>query len=81
MKKCERQLGGKQCPDDSSSSNKRVFDGDFMFRTTSCETSACPGKVPSGDELMHDNRIQFGRMSTTAPLLRRPITSERELSI
>ena len=81
MKKCERKLGGKQCPDDSSGSNNMVFDGDYMFRTTSCETNACPGNVPSGDELVHEHRIQFGRMSTTAPLLLRPITSARELSI
>ena len=43
-KKCERELGGKQCPVENSGSNP---DGvrDVMFRTTSCETSPCPGKV------------------------------------
>ena len=37
-KECRRELGGKYCPDDDVGE-------DVMFRTTDCETRACPGKI------------------------------------
>ena len=37
-KECRRELGGQYCPDDDDGE-------DVMFRTTTCETKACPGKI------------------------------------
>ena len=35
---CDRVLGGQYCPGDDVGE-------DVMFRTTTCETRACPGEI------------------------------------